>query len=255
MNSGPCKSYSLLLKQLNTHGGVLGMDILNANYSLNTVKFRLFIVLYSLCILSTISSFGDVDAFVDIVFWFVILGFLLQSVIKIQVFLGYRTSFVRMTAEFQRTYLRSMKQPKRRELLDKFVGYSGFAYKVMRCIYYTAGFVFIAGPLVALLLGVRISTAACFLPLLDHKSSPGFEINYVFQSILFYLTTHGLSSSDSSFVVHLLLGMGHLRVIQGMVDDLNELLRNAVPERDALLQEKIEAHIKEIVFEHVEHLR
>lgn len=142
-----------------------------------------------------------------------------------------------------------------RAVLDTFLNYSWIAYTGMKYLYFCIGVLMaLMTPLAGYYLQKRIVMFGIYFPFIDPLTSPGFEINYIFMIYLLYLTIHGLTGSDSYFVVFTILSMGQLRLISEMQLELNALLRsNTLAGKDHDLQ--IESQIKKIVSEHQEHLK
>lgn len=175
--------------------------------------------------------------------------------VKLHVFLGHRQSLLQLLQTFQDIYSRAMQQERKR-VLDKFLGYSWFAYRAIRTLYFVAVSLLCVGPLiVGYIVRERNLPMALYIPYLDPTTRPGFEINYIMIVYLLYLAMSGLTASESFFVLNILLGISHLTMMNGMVDALSEFLRTNCHERGPDLQTRIAARIKEIIYEHQEHLR
>lgn len=177
----------------------------------------------------------------------VIISSLFQSLVKIPMFLVNSEKFIQLTNKFHELYLRNKDHPRRKHALDKYLKYSWISYKVMVCLYYLAGVLLSTVPLIiGYLIGARVLPFGIFLPYVDHTSSPGFEINYAFSVYMCYLAMRGWIASESYIVLHIFLGMGHLNMIEVLIDDLNEQLNSTIN----LTEQKIQGHIREIIFEH-----
>ena len=95
----------------------------------------------------------------------------------------------------------------------------------------------------------RFAPLMIYMPFLDRASSPGFELNFLFMTYLFYLVYHGLTISATFVVAMTIMGIGHLSVIHVMIDELQQLLET---DPDPV---KLERQIKAIVVEHQKYLR
>lgn len=77
--NGHCASLGELVNKFSRHGETMGLNVFDQGYSMNSFKFRRFLVVYSLYIIMTFYSFGDsLEDFVATAFWCVTLGFLIQ---------------------------------------------------------------------------------------------------------------------------------------------------------------------------------
>lgn len=147
-------------------------------------------------------------------------------------------------------YASHAKDQRRKEVLDKYLGYALTAYKSMKLIFQAIVPIMVGAPLLLyIFFDKRFSTLMVYMPFLDRESSPGFELNFLFMSYMFYLTYHGLTTTATFVVAMTIMGMGHLSVIQVMINELQQLL---VTDPDPV---KLERQIKAIVVEHQKHLR
>lgn len=175
--------------------------------------------------------------------------------LKLYIFLGSREKLLQLSRQSHETYQRNSHIHSRKEVLERFLNYSLMGYKTMKIFYFSSGFIISTVPIVLFLLGKRFLPFGIYLPMLDHTSSPGFELNYIIMVCLVYLTVNGLTASETFFVMHILLGMGHLKVMETMVDDLSEALQLKAATKEDRLAAKVEQIIKEIVYEHQDQLR
>lgn len=175
---------------------------------------------------------------------------------KIYVFIDHRIRILELTHHFHEIYRRNVDHFHRKLILDRYVRYSWTAFRAIKLLNFSAGFLLSAAPLpMSYLARERVLPFGFFLPVLDHTRSPGFEINYLYMLLLIYLAVHGLAASDGYFVLHIFLSMGHLSMMTNMVEDLNTLLQEKNYHKTGILEEKIEMRIKGIIFEHQEHFR
>lgn len=175
-----------------------------------------------------------------------------QSLVKLHVFLGKLNEVLDLGREFHEIYRRNRDRENQIKVLDKWLSYADLAHRIMKYIYHSAEFVLVVIPIGLLFFGVRMAISGITFPYIDPRSSPGFEVNLLFACYMFHLTTNGLTASDSVIVVYELLGMGHLKMIQGMVKELGEILNRKDAEDN---EEEIDNQIRRILIEHETQLR
>lgn len=142
------------------------------------------------------------------------------------------------------------------QVLDRSVKHCQIAFRAIKFLYFTAIVTLSLAPLiVGILLGERILPIGIYLPYSDPSKSPGFEISYLLSVYMIFLGLRGLTSPESYFVVHVILGIGHLNMIMQMMDELNVVVQTKTLDPSPKLEREIEARIKDIVYEHQEHLR
>lgn len=135
--------------------------------------------------------------------------------------------------------------------MDKFLCYSLIAYKVNKVFYNFASFILGVIPIIVGLYKMeRILPFPLKFPLIDTQSSPGFEIHYLFTCYIMFLNSNGLLASETILIMFVLLGMGHIRVIMEMINELDVILQNKTLELDETLEFKIEQKIRDIILEH-----
>lgn len=257
---GQCKSLGLLLRQFSDLGGVAGMNIFDPGYSpFSSPKFRLFVATYALYCYMTFYSLAQVlgtGDFMLTAFWFVPLGYLVQTLTKIPVYFFGRSTLLDLCQQFHDIYARNMENVGRIRILERFLSYSATAMQAMMWLYYTAGVLVIVVPLtLSIVLGKPILPFGLYLPHLDPLTSPGFQLNYIALTYMMYLVNNGYVATESYFVMNIFLGMGHLDMLSEMVESLNGLLQTKNLKSNAKLETAIEDRIKEIIFEHVAHRR
>lgn len=116
-----------------------------------------------------------------------------------------------------------------------------------------AGIVLCVCPfVVGVLLDQKFLPNATHMPLLDHSKSPGYEINYCFACYVIYLALTGLCATESYFVFHVVLSIGHLKMLQEMLSDLNDVIGSKDQNQK---EERFKGKMTEFLFEHQEHFR
>lgn len=176
---------------------------------------------------------------------------------KIYVYLFRRPEILQLSHKFHAIYLRSSGDPKRKLILDRFVSYTTRAYFLIRNLYIFVAALIGFCPLIAgILLERRILPFGLFLPFIDHKSSPGYEINYAYLIWTITLCIPGLAASEAYFVMLVILGIGHLTMMIGMLDELNGVLKLKNSTRGVYqLEMEVERRIKDIILEHQDHYK
>lgn len=167
-------------------------------------------------------------------------------------FLGKLNEVLDLGREFHEIYRRNRDSENHIKVLDKWLSYADLAHRIMKYIYHSAEFVLVVIPIVLLFCGIRIAISGIMFPYFDPWSSPGFEVNLLFAGYMFHLTTNGLTASDSTIAVYELLGMGHVRMIQGMVRELSVILNRKGSEHN---EGEIDNQIRRILMEHETQLR
>lgn len=180
-----------------------------------------------------------------------------QAVMKIYVFLFRRPKILQLSNKFHAIYLRNSGDPRRKLTLDRFVSYTTRAYTVLRNLYAVVAALIGFCPLIAgILLEKRILPFGLFLPFMDHKRSPGFEMNYAYSLLMITLGIPGLAASETYFVIHVILGIAHLTMMIAMLDELNEVLQKKNLIRwDYQIEMEIERRIKDVINEHQDHFK
>lgn len=257
---GQCKSLGVLLRQFSDMGGVAGMNIFDPGYApFSSTRFKLFVATYALYCYMTFYSLGQVlgsGDFMLTAFWFVPLGYLVQTLTKIPVYFFGRSTLLDLCQQFHEIYARNMENKERIRTLERSLCYSTSAMRAMKWLYYTAGVLVIVVPLtLSAVQGKPILPFGFYLPYLDPWTSPGFQLNYITLTYMMYLVNNGYVATESYFVMNIFLGMGHLDMLSEMVDRLNDLLQTKTLHRDVKVESAIEDRIKEIIFEHVAHRR
>lgn len=174
------------------------------------------------------------------------------------IFIWNRRALLQVSGLFHEIYARQSGHPGRKRILDKYLAYSWMAYRTMKYLYYTAGVLLALLPLLlSLWLQERILPFGIFLPLLDHTKSPGFEINYLFTSLLIYFAVNGWIASETYIVAHVFLKVAHCSMLNDMVEDLGGLLKEEKGKGDKRSPEerKTAEALRELASEFQRHLK
>lgn len=175
---------------------------------------------------------------------------------KIYVFVVNRPVSLEISRQFHAIYFRHQDRPWRKHILDRFVRYCCATFSILKYLYFSVGTLFGLCPLIiGIVLQERLLPFGFFLPYFDHTTNPGFEINYVFSMLMVYLAVHGLAASETYFVQNIILGIGHMQMMLEMLNELNEQLGRVEMRRSFKLDSEIEMKIKEVIFEHQEHMK
>ena len=254
--NGQCVVLCGILRRFNKNVGFIGMDVFDPNYTYWTVKLFLFTVMYISFVASAYFTLLNADDFVDMVFCLLGFGYIIQAAYKIYVFLAFRVRTVELSRQYHEIYARNAVHSKRKATLDRFMGYSLLGCRVIYITYTAWALVISIVPYVLrLTMNEFILPVAVSFPYLDPKSSPGYEVNYIFVLYAVLLARNGFTSSETYCVAHSFMGIGQLKLLEDMLDDLQELLEVKEQAPYSGIDDEVRTKMNEVIFEHQEHLR
>lgn len=183
-----------------------------------------------------------------------------QGCMKIYMFVYHRrTQILKLSNSFHAIYDRNVQHQQRREILERFVALSRFSWIVIRNLYLTICPLIGLSPLVVgVLIQRRILPFGLIVPFVDPSTYSGSVINYIYNVLFIFISTPGLAASEAFYVIHVVLGVGHLHMMMDMLRDLQELLQKKKKEEasdSAELEAQIEVRLKELIYEHQDHMR
>jgi len=123
--------------------------------------------------------------------------------------------------------------------------------KIVAIVYYISGGFLIIFPIILMTVTdeEKLLIFGFVLPGIDYKTSPGYEINIVFQLIQIYYVLTGANVSDSYYVMFLMHARMQLTVIIALIEKLNNLIAK---DADKI---EIERLFFDIIEKHKSHLR
>lgn len=249
--TGPFTTYGNLLFVLNDHWRYFGLNVMSPGFTLNNLRFKAFMCLYIGYNLTTwLSLVQAMGNFMDTAFWFVPLGFVIQSIVKIYMAIANRKTLLKLLNEIHVIYQRTTHHPQQTAVLEKHVQLASTIFKIMRRFYRFVGILIVVTPLfLSIYTGKLTLIIDIAMPFVDHSTIIGFSFKYAIISYLVYLVMKGLTGSDSILVVIILCEIGHIKVIELMIKEFNEVLTEKENS-----SEEIERRIIEIIDCHVSHI-
>lgn len=252
-----CPDYSCLLEVIVSQVRLLGLYILDPNYTPYTWNFFIITLLsFSVYFVVEIFSLFNVTHFIDIVFCLATVGVFWQEVIKLFIFVQFRREFISVSVLFEEFYGRHRAIESHQKILDKYVHYSEIFFRVIRLFYLSAVFSALILPIVVTFTtGIKTLPFGFFLPFVDRFSTSGYLLNFAFVIWHVYLTQRLVIAGDSYFNIQLVVTMSQLDVLCEMIDDLDRMLNDDDRQPEEEEEEAIDRYISEICNEHVNHLR
>lgn len=253
------QQYEEIVDCLNARGKIVGLDVLKENKKSSSnflLKFALTdAVLYTgLIIYSTYIFYGD---FLQSAFCWTTLGLAFDSIMRFYVFIYRRSDLHKLLRDTRLLFQRNEDDPEGNKKLGRILKFAKIAN--------TLTFLSLSGTCITLnsmaimetlRTGEKTLVFGFYLPLLDHKTTIGYAINYLYQNIQMVLVSFHSSQGDGFYIVHMILGCARLEAIGHKIDLLNRYL---ISEDRELLSPRedskiIDEYLRDILNQHLAHI-